>query len=152
MLAVASAGTSLYPLGPIIVAATVMAPNRWLAVILASSCGAACGAGGLALVIRSFGGGLVDAWFPAVRHSRLWEQSAHWLAESGSLALAAILASPLPQMPALIVAALSDMPMASIAGAVFVGKTLKYALYVLSVLFILRAARRLAAAGDAPRP
>jgi len=144
MLAVISAATSLYPFGPVIVAATVFAPNRWRGVIVGASLGAVIGATGFALFVQSFGPGLVDALFPALRESAIWEHSAYWINHHGSLALAAIAALPVPQMPAMILAALSEMGIFSIALALLVGKTLKYTAYVLGVLLVLRAIRHVA--------
>ncbi|MFZ2267731.1 MAG: hypothetical protein WAV95_09150 [Azonexus sp.] len=143
-LAVVSAATSLYPFGPVIVAATVFAPNRWRAVIVASSLGAVIGATGFALFVQSVGPGLVDALFPALRASSIWEHSAYWINQHGSLALAAIAALPVPQMPAMILVALSEMGLPAIALALLVGKTLKYTVYVLGVLLVLRAIRHVA--------
>lgn len=143
-LAVISAATSLYPFGPVIVAATVFAPSRWLTVIVASALGATLGASGLALLVHSLGLGLVDALFPALRQSIVWEQSAFWIEQHGSLALGAIAALPVPQMPAIILAALSGMGLVSIALALLIGKSIKYAIYALAVLLVLRTIRHVA--------
>lgn len=143
-LAVVSAATSLYPFGPVIVAATVFAPNRWRATIVGATLGAVIGATGLALFVQSVGLGLVDALFPALRESTIWAHSAYWIEHHGSFALVAIAALPVPQMPAIILAALSEMGLFSIALALLVGKTLKYTVYVLGVLLVLRAIRHVA--------
>jgi membrane protein YqaA with SNARE-associated domain len=143
-LAVISAATSLYPFGPIIVAATVFAPNRWRGVIVGAALGAVIGASAFALLVQSYGVGLVDRFFPLLRESAIWEHSAYWINHHGSLALAAIAALPVPQMPAMILAALSEMGLLSIALALLVGKTLKYTVYVLGVLLVLRAIRHVA--------
>lgn len=143
-LAVISAATSLYPFGPVIVAATVFAPNRWRGVIISSSLGAVLGATAFALLVQSFGIGLVDRLFPALRDSAIWEHSAYWIDHHGSVALAAIAALPVPQMPAMILAALSEMGLPGIALALLVGKTLKYTAYVLGVLLVLRAIHHVA--------
>ena len=143
-LAVISAATSLYPFGPIIVAATVFAPNRWRGVIVGAALGAVIGASAFALLVQSYGVGLVDRFFPLLRESAIWEHSAYWINHHGSLALAAIAALPVPQMPAMILAALSEMGLLSITLALLVGKTLKYTVYVLGVLLVLRAIRHVA--------
>jgi hypothetical protein len=143
-LAIISAATSLYPFGPVIVAATVFAPNRWRAVIVSASLGAVSGATVLALFVQSVGVGLVDVLFPVLRESAIWSDSAYWVNHHGSLALSVIAALPVPQMPAIILAALSEMGLFSIALALLVGKTLKYTVYVLGVLLVLRAIRHVA--------
>ncbi|MGE5472429.1 MAG: hypothetical protein ACM3X0_16665 [Bacteroidota bacterium] len=143
-LAVVSAGTSLYPFGPVIVAATVFAPNRWRGVIIGSALGATVGATAFVLLVHNLGLGLVDGLFPQLRLSSVWEYSAYWIAEHGSPALGAIAALPVPQMPALILAALSDMGVVNIALALLVGKAIKYTVYVLGVLLVLRSIRHVA--------
>lgn len=144
LLAVLSAGTSLYPFGPVIVAATVFAPQRWLGVIGGATLGAVCGATGLTFVFRQLGIGLLDTYFPEVRQSAMWNHSEYWIEQHGELAIAAIAALPVPQMPALILAGLSEMSLATLALALLVGKLVKYGLYVGGVLFVLRAIRHVA--------
>ena len=138
LLSIVASGTGFYPLGPIILAATVLAPRRWLAVILATSIGALIGASSLALVIRILGGSPVDNYFPELRHGEIWQQSLVWINAYGSIALAALMASPLPQMPGMIVAALSDMGLPLIMLAVGIGKTAKYATYVLVIRWVMK--------------
>lgn len=143
-LALISAATSLYPFGPVIVAATVFAPNRWRAVIVGASLGAVIGATAFALFVQNVGTSFVDSLFPALRESTIWAHSAYWIKQHGSLALAVIAALPVPQMPAMILVALSEMGLFSIALALLLGKTLKYTVYVLGVLLVLRAIRHVA--------
>ena len=144
LLAVLSAGTSLYPFGPVIVAATVFAPQRWLGVIVGATLGAACGATGLSFFVRLLGIGLVDTYFPEVRQSTMWSHSEYWIGQHGGLAIAAIAALPVPQMPALILAALSEMSLVTLALAMLAGKLVKYSLYVGGVRIVLRTIRQVA--------
>lgn len=148
LLAILSAGTSLYPFGPVIVAATVFAPNRWRGVIVGSTLGAVIGATGLTLLIRMLGGEVVDILFPAVRQNALWAHSAFWIEQYGSLALAAITALPVPQLPGIVLVALSELSVSSIVLALCVGKLLKYALYVFGIVLVLRAIRHVAEWGE----
>ncbi len=144
LLAVISAGTSLYPFGPVIVGATVFAPGRWRGVILGATLGAALGATAFVLLIQHLGVGLVDEWFPGIRTHALWAESAYWIEHHGELALGLIAALPVPQMPALIASALGEMHPAAVFIALLCGKGLKYATYVLGVLLLLRAMRHVA--------
>ncbi|KXB30071.1 hypothetical protein AT959_11875 [Dechloromonas denitrificans] len=144
LLAILSAGTSLYPFGPVIVAATVFAPQRWLGVIVGATLGAVCGATGLTFFIRWLGLGLLDAYFPEIRQSAMWSHSEYWIGQYGELAIAAIAALPVPQMPALVLAALGEMSLATLALALLAGKLLKYSLYVGGVLVVLQAIRHVA--------
>lgn len=151
VLAVISAGTSLYPFGPVIVAATVFAPGRWRAIVVAAALGATLGATGLTLTVRGLGLELAEAWFPAVRDSGLGERSAYWLARHGGLALGAIAALPVPQLPAIVLAGLSDMHPGTVALALLLGKLVKYVIYVRAVVLLLRGMRRVAE-WEAPPP
>ena len=144
LLAVLSAGTSLYPFGPVIVAATVFAPQRWLGVIVGATLGAVGGATGLTYLIRQLGNGLLDAYFPGIRQSAMWSHSEYWIGQHGELAIAAIAALPVPQMPALVLAALGEMSLATLALALLIGKLVKYSVYVGGVLVVLRAIRHVA--------
>lgn len=144
LLAILSAGTSLYPFGPVIVAATVFAPHRWRGVIVGSTLGAVIGATALTLAIRTAGLEVVDAWFPAVRQNLLWEESNFWIERYGEAALAVIAALPVPQLPAVVLVGLSELNPLAIVLALLVGKAVKYTVYVLGVLLILRAMRHVA--------
>lgn len=145
-LAVVSAATSLYPFGPVIIAATVFAPGRWRSTILASTLGAAIGATAFAALAQAVGPEVVDGWFPGLRESPVWAHSAAWLGRYGILALASITALPVPQMPALILAALGEMGLPAIVLALLLGKGVKYTVYVLGVLLVLRVLRRVSTA------
>lgn len=137
LLAMISAGTGLYPFGPVIVAATVFAPDRWRTIYLGASLGAAVGGALCAVVVETAGIQMVDSVFPEIRHHAYWERSAYWIGEHGALALAAIAALPVPQMPALIVSALGELNPVAIGGALFIGKLIKYGLYVGAVRLVL---------------
>lgn len=144
LLAVVSAGTSLYPFGPVIVGATVFAPGRWRGVILGATLGAAIGATTFVLLVQHLGVGLVDAWFPGIRKNAIWAESTYWIERHGELALGLIAALPVPQMPALIASALGEMHPAAVFVALLCGKGVKYTVYVLGVLLLLRAMRHVA--------
>lgn len=145
VLAIVSAGTSLYPFGPVIVAATVFAPNRWRGIVVGAVVGATLGATGLTVAFRLLGSDLLDVWFPALRDNPLWAHSAYWIDRHGALALGAIAALPVPQLPAIALAGLSDLSLAAVAAALVVGKTVKYAIYVLAVVGLLQGMQRIAA-------
>ncbi len=141
ILAVVSAGTGLYPYGPVLVAAVVIAPDRWLSTYLAACVGAASGATLLALAVQSLGGHLIAQYFPGLEHSAQWLWAERWITAYGSLALAAIAALPVPEVPPLLILALAKTPLALIAAAIFTGKLCKYGIYTFAVRLILRVIR-----------
>ena len=142
LLALVSAGTGLYPYGPVIIAATVFAPDRWRSSYLAACAGTAARRMACALVLQTVGFNLVDEWFPGIREHEFWEQSAYWIGRHGAAALAAIGALPVPQMPALIVSALGNLHPVAIGLALFSGKLVKYGVYILATRVVLSALHR----------
>jgi len=142
VLALISAGTGLYPFGPVLVAAVVIAPERWRSTYLAACVGAATGATLLALTIQFVGGHLVTEYFPGLEHSEQWTRAEQWIKAYGAVALAAIAAMPVPQMPALLILALANTHPLLIGLAIVVGKLCKYGAYALSAKVILNAIRR----------
>lgn len=141
LFALISAGTGLYPFGPVLVAATVFAPRRWKSVYLGAVCGAVLGGMLCAALVQGLGMQAVDWAFADIRQHEFWSLSAWWIHRHGSLALAVIAALPVPQMPALIVAALAELHPLTIGAALCVGKLVKYGVYVLVVQLLLRALR-----------
>lgn len=144
LLAVVSAATGLYPFAPVLIAAVVLAPERWRASYGASICGAALGAMLCAQVVQAIGSPLVAQLFPDIEQSRAWTRSAYWIGRHGSAALAIIAALPVPQMPALVVAALARLNPAVIGVAVFLGKAVKYGILVAAAQAVLRTIHRVA--------
>ncbi len=144
LFALISAGTGLYPFGPVLVAATVFAPQRWRSVYFGALCGAALGGMLCAALVQGLGVQVIDWAFADIRQHEFWSLSAWWIQRHGSLALAVIAALPVPQMPALIVAALADLHPLTIGAALCAGKIVKYGVYVLAVKLLLRALREVA--------
>lgn len=147
-LAFISAATGLYPFGPVIVAATVFAPQRWRAIFVGSVLGAALGGMASATVIQYAGIGFVDHYFPGIREHALWAQVAYWIDLHGGLALATIAALPVPQTPVLVVSALAGLHPAIIGLALIAGKFVKDGVYILGALAVLRVIRTVAASEE----
>lgn len=142
VLALVSAGTGLYPYGPVLVAAVLIAPERWRSTYLAASIGAATGATLLAQAVQWVGSQLIAQYFPGLEHSPQWLSAEQWVSAYGSVALAVVAALPLPQIPPLLILALAQTPPLLIGLAIFVGKLCKYGAYILAVQLALRALRR----------
>ena len=138
LLAAVSSATGLYPFGPVLAAAVLAAPRRWWSLYVASCAGAVGGVLLLAGLVRTYGLPWAEALFPGVEQSAEWQRYVYWSARYGWLALAAFAASPLPQMPILVLSALSRIGLGPIALAVLVGKLVKYGVYGAAVLTVLR--------------
>ena len=138
LLAAVSAGTGLYPFGPVLMAAIVIAPRRWRQIYIGSCLGATVGVLAFAWAVELYGLPVVDSMFPGIEQRSDWLQYTHWISHYGWIALLAFAASPAPQMPVLLLSALSHMGLAKIAAAVFVGKLIKYGIYGVVVLAALK--------------
>lgn len=151
-LAVISAGTGLYPFGPVIVAATVFAVERWRSIYLGAALGAATGAALCALVVQVAGISMVDAAFPEVRQHAYWERSTYWIGRHGALAMGVIAALPVPEMPALIASALAQLHPLTIGVAIFLGKLVKYGVYISAVRLVMATMHHAHHDDDGPPP
>ncbi len=138
VLAAISAGTGLYAFGPVLAAAVLVAPRRWWSIYAAACLGAVVGVLVLAGLVQAYGLPWVEALFPGVEESADWQGYTYWANRHGWLALAAIAALPLPQMPILILSALSHIALGKIALAILLGKLVKYGIYGAAVLAVLK--------------
>ena len=139
LLALISAGTGLYPFGPVLIAFVVFSPERWRSVYLAACIGATTGSMILAHTAQLLGWHLMAEYFPGLEHSEKWMRAEKWVVAYGVWALAAIAAMPLPQLPPLLILALAKTPTSFIGLAIFSGKILKYGAYVLGIRLVLKA-------------
>jgi membrane protein YqaA with SNARE-associated domain len=138
MLAAISAGSGLYPFGPVLVAALIIAPRRWLGIYLASCLGAVIGVLFLAGMMEVYGHAAIDEMFPELDQRSDWLRYSHWISRYGWIALMVFAALPIPQMPVLLLSALSQVGLPQIAFAVFVGKLVKYGIYMAVTLAALK--------------
>lgn len=141
LLAAISAGSGLYPFGPVLAAAIIIAPGRWRGIYLASCLGATAGVLVFAGMVEFYGLPMVESMYPGIENRTDWLRYNHWMSRYGWLALLAFAALPVPQMPILLLSALSHISLAKIAFAVFVGKLIKYGIYMTVILTALTSIR-----------
>lgn len=139
ILAAVSAGSGLYPFGPVLAAAIVIAPKRWRQIYVASCLGATAGVLVFAWSVEFYGIPLVDSMFPEIEQRPDWLRYSHWISRYGWIALLTFSALPVPQMPVLLLSALSHISLAKIAVAILIGKVIKYGIYEIVVLAALKA-------------
>lgn len=139
LLAIVSAGTGLYPFGPVLAAAVIFAPQRWRQIYLASCLGATLGALVLAGMAAHYGLPWAESMFPGIEQRADWLKYTYWMSRYGWIALLIFAALPVPQMPALLLSAISQVSLPQIAVAIFIGKLIKYGIYGGAVLAALRA-------------
>lgn len=128
-VAVAATLSMSVPFASLLMAAVFMAPRRWRAIALCASLGAAFGSGLLYLAFHHLGWERFFAAYPDVVRSAAWSDATEWLGAYGVPALFVIAATPLPLTPALMFAAISQLPVAAVMLALWSGKLLKYLLY-----------------------
>ena len=117
------------PFGPLLTLGVLLAPRRWKAVAFVSSCGAALAAALLYLFFHHLGWVQLSERYPEIARSQAWSDAQLWLSAYGVAALFVIAASPLPQTPALMFAAMHALPLPQVVLALMLGKLIKYSTY-----------------------
>ncbi len=138
ILAAVSAGSGLYPFGPVLASAIVIAPRRWREIYLASCLGATIGVLVFAGMVEFYGSPMIESMFPGIEQRTDWLRYTHWISRYGWVALLTFAALPVPQMPVLFLSALSHINLAKIAVAILIGKLVKYGIYVIVILAALK--------------
>lgn len=119
----------LLPFVPVLVGAIAASRRRSAPIILLSSLGSAVGGLVLFLTFHYLGWSQIVEAYPDLLKSKAWLDAIDWVSRYGVIALFFIAASPLAQTPALIVAAISDLPALEIFAALLFGKIIKYGVY-----------------------
>jgi membrane protein YqaA with SNARE-associated domain len=117
-----------FPVIPIIVSACLISPRRWRSITLSIAFGCALGAAILVTLFHFFGWALIYKYFPEFLNHPAWQNILNWVAHYGGIGLLAIAASPLPEMPALIILGVSKPDTVVVFFAVLTGKVFKYGL------------------------
>jgi membrane protein YqaA with SNARE-associated domain len=117
-----------FPVIPIIVSACLISPRRWRSIALSIAFGCALGATILVTLFHFFGWALIYKYFPEFLNHPAWQNILNWVANYSGIGLLAIAASPLPEMPALIILGVTKPDTAIVFFAVLTGKVLKYGL------------------------
>jgi membrane protein YqaA with SNARE-associated domain len=117
------------PFASILIAAVLLRRNRWKEIVLASSIGSATGGVILYLIFHHLAWSQIVAAYPDLTQSKAWTDATQWVSLYGTWALLGIAAMPLPQTPALVFTAISQLPIGEVFLALFFGKLLKYGVY-----------------------
>lgn len=81
---------------------------------------------------------MVESMFPGIEQRTDWLRYSHWISRYGWVALLVFAALPVPQMPALLLSALSHISLPKIAVVILIGKLIKYGIYGIVVLSALK--------------
>src|SRR5262249_48623086 len=117
------------PFVSILIVAVLLRRDRWKEIVLVSSLGSATGGLILYLTFHYLGWSQIAAYYPDLPQSKAWADATRWSSAYGTWALLVFAAAPLPQTPALILAAVSRLPVSEVFLALFFGKLLKYGAY-----------------------
>ena len=117
------------PVEVFLVAGVLARPRVWLWGGLLVSAGSSLGAFSLSLLVQGSGRAFLEHTFPKLFETAGWGRTVAFLGDHGQWAISAIAASPLPQQPAVVMAALSGVSPFTVLGAVLGGRAVKYLLF-----------------------
>ena len=117
------------PTEAILISSVMLRPRRWFWICLCITTGSALGALALAASVKYFGPSLIQLVMGHVLESEKWQKMEQLISKHGDWALAGIALSPLPQQPAVAIAALGKMPSLLVALLVWLGRFPKYLLF-----------------------
>jgi membrane protein YqaA with SNARE-associated domain len=120
---------SMLSVASVLIVAVLLRRERWGEIVILASLGSAIGGLTLYLIFHHLGWSHILAAYPELTRAKAWSDATLWVSAYGTWALLVIAASPLPQTPALVFAALSQLPIVELFLALFVGKLLKYGIY-----------------------
>jgi membrane protein YqaA with SNARE-associated domain len=119
----------LFPFVPILLGAVAASRGRAGLIVALSGLGSAIGGVILYVTFHHLGWNQIAEAYPDLSQSKALLDAIKWMTRYGTIALFFIAASPLAQTPALIIAAISDLPVAEVFVALFFGKLIKYGVY-----------------------
>lgn len=114
------------PTDGILVSAVAIAPHRWIYTGLMVALGSALGATALAHVLQVKGMPYLLHMVPGIEHTKTWLWTNDLMHKWGDWGVAAVAISPLPQHPAVALAAFAGISLFEILVAVFLGRAIKY--------------------------
>lgn len=129
VMALGSTVTMSLPFAPILVFAVLLQPARAGRTVLAAALGSAVGGVLLYLMFHHWGWNTVIAKYPELVHGLAWREATAWLSREGVMALGVIAATPLPDTPGLLYAAIAHLSPFAIFLALLAGKLLKFSVY-----------------------
>lgn len=127
LLAALDAFVVVIPTDGLLVAASMLAPRRWIYTTLIVTLGSSLGALALAAVLEKHGLPFLLHLSPGLEQTSAWVWSDQIMDRWGNVTLFLIALSPIMQQPAVALAALAGMPLWDIFLLVFAGRLIKYA-------------------------
>lgn len=126
MMAALDLFVMVIPTEGILISSVILRPKRWWSIALWITTGSAFGSLILAFITHHLGPLALESLFERSLSSPSWGQLELLVDQYGAIALALIALSPLPQQPAVLIAALGKMPVFDIAVMIWLGRFPKY--------------------------
>jgi membrane protein YqaA with SNARE-associated domain len=134
---------AVIPSDALVISSVMLRPKRWVRFFVSAGTGSAIGAAMLALLVKTHGSWMIAHLFPHALESPSWVSMDRFLVSYGPYAIFLVAVGPLPQQPAVVLAALAHMNVAEIAGSVLVGRLVKYGFFAWSATHAPRLMARL---------
>lgn len=116
----------ILPIDAMMVSCVLIHPKKWVSTALWFAFGSALGAISIASFTTALGLPFIDAYFPALTQSSHWNWAQSFFATQGIGFIFLSAAAPVPQQPAMIIAALASVALWKIALVVSLGRLLKF--------------------------
>lgn len=114
------------PTDGLLVSSAMVKPKRWIKFSFFVTLGSIIGGSILALLVQHYGVQIVDYLYPHFQETKTWIETEKFFSLYGLWLLFLFSMLPLTQQPALIAAALANVPIPYIAVVAFLGRFIKF--------------------------
>lgn len=114
------------PTDGILISSSMLMKKRWMTFGFFVAVGSAIGSIALISLVGHLGLEQILQLYPGVDQTQVWKVTLNFFSEYGLLVVFLVGVTPLTQQPALIMAALSDIPMAPLAAVIFFSRLIKF--------------------------
>lgn len=116
------------PADGIMISSSMILPKRWLSFALHVAIGSSIGAMVLILLVQTFGHEQLVHFFPSIDQSEIWKWTQHFFNHYGIIVLFIVGLTPFSQQPVLILSALTDHSLISMAIVILISRLIKFCL------------------------
>lgn len=126
LLALLDALIVIIPTDGILISSSMLIKKRWMTFAFCVALGSAIGALILIYLVNHFGLQGILNHYPEVNQSETWKWTQHFFNQYGLIVLFVVGLTPFSQQPALIIAALSSVPIFPLAVVILVSRIIKF--------------------------
>lgn len=116
----------IIPNDGILISSAMLVPKRWTRLALAVTIGSTVGALILAAIIELQGLPWILSIYPGLDDTAIWKSTDSFMQLYGLLVVFVVAVTPLPQQPAVILAALAQTPLIELGLIIFIGRLIKF--------------------------